>query len=184
MPFRLYVVFGSSTHRSQWKTMAVLPCCQSGIWFFQFIHDVNMKLNNGILVERLLRRGIMGWGHQWRKVASQTPWWSSAAVFQAAPCHQSCLGLFHVGQIACPDRPEELLLLLAGGFGGGCNLCQATWRFGLNWSRILRQTHNELCWTQWTPLSFTQPPTNENIPEDLYLKGVWANAECQSWVTI
>lgn len=41
---------------------------------------------------------------------------SPVAVSQAAAlCHQSCRGLFHVGQIACPDRPVDCLLLSVGG---------------------------------------------------------------------
>lgn len=89
-----------------------------------------------------------------------------AAVSQVALCHQSCRGLFHVEQIACPGRPVDCLLLSVGrgegAWGGGQkrNLCETTWRLGLRWSFSELDTQ----WTLWWDNGTSLPPTrNVNL---------------------
>lgn len=80
------------------------------------------------------------------------------------------------------SRQASWLLLLSAGGAGGCNLCQATWRFGLDWSVSAPDTQWALLDTMGTPPA----PTSRNIPAELLFKkaNVWAGALCWSWVTI
>lgn len=64
------------------------------------------------------------------------------------------------------SRQASWLLLLSAGGAGGCNLCQATWRFGLDWS--VSAPH-----TQWALLDTmgTLPPQQAGIYQrTFYLK--------------
>lgn len=80
----------------------------------------------------------------WRRnVASPAFQKSPAAVSQAAVYHQSCRGLFHVEQIACPDRPVDCLLLSVGGVEAVTSVRPPE---DLDWTgHSLHQTHSALC---------------------------------------
>lgn len=61
------------------------------------------------------------------------------------------------------SRQASWLPVVISGGSRGCNLCQATWRFGLDW--CTRHTISFVK-TQWEP-----PSTHNNLRDDINLKG-------------